>query len=235
MRRIRPVIFNTASGVDAFYHNTTGSNNIGIGNQSGYFPATGSNNIEIGNTGLSKDNNVIRIGTQGTQKFTAIAGIGGVKVTGGVPVLVNSKGQLGVALSSIRYKEDVHSMGSVSDRLLKLRPVTFRYKQADEDGSRPEQYGLIAEEVAQVMPELVVYNEKGQPETVAYQTLTPLLLNELQREHRRAEQQTSDLRQQLASVNAQLAVLRRVTALLVSSAGFDSRKAGPAAQVAMQQ
>ncbi len=173
---------NTASGFRALERNTTGNNNIGIGYQSGMF-ATGSNNIEIGNNGLGADNNVIRIGTQGKQKFTAIAGIGGVNVTGGAPVYVNTKGQLGVVLSSIRYKENVHSMGTASERLLKLRPVTFQYKQAEDNGTKPEQYGLIAEEVAKVMPELVVYNEKGQPETVAYQTLTPLLLNELQREH----------------------------------------------------
>ncbi len=76
-------------------------------------------------------------------------------------MVVNSKGQLGVVSSSRRYKEDIRSMGTVSDRLLALRPVTFRYKKADENGQKPEQYGLIAEEVAKVMPELVVYNEKG--------------------------------------------------------------------------
>ena len=84
-------------------------------------------------------------------------------------------------------------MGDTSDRLLKLRPVTFRYKKADESGQKPEQYGLIAEEVAKVMPELVIYNEKGQPETVAYQTLAPLLLNELQKEHKQMERMQAEI------------------------------------------
>ena len=222
--------YNTASGYQALFQNTTGARNIGIGFQSGYYVTTGSNNIEMSNLGRAADHGVIRIGTQGIQRFTAIAGISGVRVTGGVPVLVNAMGQLGVAPSSIRYKEDVHSMGSVSDRVLKLRPVTFRYKQPDEDGSKPEQYGLIAEEVAKVMPELVVYNVAGQPETVAYQTLTPLLLNELQRERQRSVHQERDLNRQLAaqaqqlkardarvdSLEAQIVELRRVTAQLVA-------------------
>jgi trimeric autotransporter adhesin len=182
----------------------------------GYYRTTGSNNIEIGNKGKAADNAVIRMGTPGTQTATYVAGVSGVNVTGGAQVVVNSLGQLGVVSSSIRYKQDVRTMGDVSDRLLALRPVTFRYKKADENGRKPEQYGLIAEEVAKVMPELVVYNQKGQPETVAYQTLAPLLVNELQREHARAEQVTTELRRQLASVNAQLAELRRVTAQLAA-------------------
>jgi hypothetical protein len=112
-----------------------------------------------------------------------------------VQVLVNSKGQLGVAASSIRYKENVHSING--DKVLALRPVAFQYKDAEEDGSKPVQYGLIAEEVQKVMPDLVVYNDKGQPETVAYQMLAPLLLNELQKEHKQIEQlqaQVAELR-----------------------------------------
>ena len=106
-------------------------------------------------------------------------------------------------------------MGDSSDRLLKLHPVTFRYKQPDEKGQKPEQYGLIAEEVAKVMPELVVYNQKGQPETVAYQTLAPLLLNELQREHTQMQLEHSELlalRARLAEVEtlrAEVGELRR--------------------------
>jgi Chaperone of endosialidase len=203
---------NTANGVDALYANTAGnentaigysalsrnggSNNIGIGVEAGYFAATGSNNIEIGNAGLAADTGVIRIGTQGTQRFTQIAGISGVHVTGGAQVLVNARGQLGVASSSIRYKENVNPMGDASDKLFALRPVTFQYKEAEEDGSKPVQYGLIAEEVDKVMPDLVVYNEQGQPETVAYQTPAPLLLNELQKAHKQMEQEHSELQKE---------------------------------------
>ena len=220
---------------------TTGSNNVAVGYYAGYYPTAGSNNIEIGNRGIAADNAVIRIGTQGTQSATYLAGVSGANVTGGATVVVNAQGQLGVVSSSRRYKEDIQSMGASSDRLLKLRPVTFRYKEPDEKGQKPEQFGLIAEEVAQVMPELVVYNGMGQPETVAYQTLAPLLLNELQREHKRADERVSELRQQLAaqgkelvSMKSQLAELRRLTAQLVADRGLDSDEAEPTTQVAIR-
>jgi hypothetical protein len=183
-----------------------------MGQLAGYYATTGSNNIHIGNKGTASDNALIRIGTAGTQTATYVAGVSGVNVTGGAQVVVSSTGQLGVVSSSIRYKQDVHPMGDVSDRLLALRPVTFRYKKADENGQKPEQYGLIAEEVAKVMPELVIYNQKGQPETVAYQTLTPLLVNELQREHARAEQQADVLKamqEELSALKAEVAELHR--------------------------
>jgi hypothetical protein len=113
-----------------------------------------------------------------------IKGISGV-VTGinnDVPVLIDSAGQLGTINSSGRYEEDIDDMARASDNLLSLRPVTFRYKKAFEDGDRPIQYGLIAEEVAEVFPPLVVYNEDGEPETVKYHLLATLLLNELQKQ-----------------------------------------------------
>ena len=174
--------YNASMGVYSLYTNTVGNNNVAMGQLAGYY-VTGSNNIDIGNKGMGVDNGVVRIGTAGVQTATFIAGVSGVNVTGGATVVVNASGQLGVVSSSRRYKEYPLD-GDVSARLLELRPVTFRYRKADENGSKPEQYGLIAEEVAKVMPELVVYNNEGQPETVAYQTLAPLLLNELQREHK---------------------------------------------------
>jgi hypothetical protein len=214
---------NTAVGYYALYY-TNGTNNIAIGDRAGLW-VTGSNNIHIGHPGITHDNNVIRIGKQSVQKFTAIAGISGVNVTGGAAVVVNKTGQLGVELSSIRYKKDVHSIGTSSERLLKLRPVTFRYRQADEDGSNPEHYGLIAEEVAKIMPELVIYNDKGQPETVAYQTLAPLLVNELQREHSQLQQEHSELvsmrtqRAEVEALRAEVGELRRLTADLAAERG----------------
>jgi hypothetical protein len=96
-------------------------------------------------------------------------------------VLINSNGQLGTVLSSQRYKEDIQSMGTASDGLLRLRPVTFRYKKPQEDGSKPVQYGLIAEEVADVYPDLVARNKEGQIETVQYYKLDAMLLNEVQK------------------------------------------------------
>ncbi len=202
--------YNSADGYFALGYNTTGANNIAVGPYAGYNLTTGSNNIDIGSRGVAAETAVIRIGTQNTQQAAFLAGVSGVNVTFGATVKVNSSGQLGVVLSSRRYKEDIRSMGNASHRLLALRPVTFRYKKADENGQKPKQYGLIAEEVAQVMPELVVYNEKGQPETVAYETLTPLLLNELQREHDQVLSLTRHLESQdkvLHSMTKQLAEL----------------------------
>ena len=142
---------------------------------------------------------------------------------------MNSSGQLGVVSSSRRYKDNIEPMHGASERIYKLRPVTFRYRQPDEKGDRPEQYGLIAEEVAMVMPELVVYNEKGQPETVAYQMLVPLLLNELQREHKLLAAQSRQLgivRAQVTDVGAlraEVADLHRLTNQLVASREQDGQ------------
>jgi hypothetical protein len=119
-------------------------------------------------------------------------------------------GQLGVVSSSRRYKEDIQPMGEASERLLKLRPVTFRYKNADVAGAKPLQYGLIAEEVAEVFPELVVYNKEGQPETVQYQALAPILINEVQQQQQKLATQDAEVRaltQQVAAQEAKLAEL----------------------------
>ncbi|MGH9779431.1 MAG: tail fiber domain-containing protein, partial [Candidatus Acidiferrales bacterium] len=97
--------------------------------------------------------------------------------------------------------------------LLRLRPVTFRYRQTMADGSKPLQYGLIAEEVAEVMPELVVFDAEGQPQTVQYHVLPALLLNELQRQQaqvNRQEEELAALRQMLAAQEAELAELKAV-------------------------
>lgn len=167
---------NTAMGLSAMRFNTTGSDNIAIGLNAGVNNTTGNNNIWINNQGAT-ESNTTRIGISQTRAF--IAGVSGVNVSG-ASVLVNGSGQIGVASSSARYKEDIHDLGEVSNRLLNLRPVAFRYKADVQEGERPVQYGLIAEEVAEVFPELVIYNKEGKPETVAYHTLSTLLLNELQ-------------------------------------------------------
>jgi hypothetical protein len=104
-------------------------------------------------------------------------------VGGGVEVLINSAGQLGTLVSSKQFKTGIHDIGLMSDRLLRLHPVAFRYRRAAPDGSHPQQFGLIAEEVARVWPDLVQYDKLGQPRAVYYHMLAPLLLNELQREH----------------------------------------------------
>jgi hypothetical protein len=179
--------YNTADGNQALYSATTGYRNVALGYYAGFAITTGSDNIVIGanNQGAAAENGVIRIGTSAYQKKAFIAGIRGV-TTGSATastVFVDVNGQLGTIKSSRRYKEDIQPMGRVSERLFALRPVTFKYRQPYEDGSKPVQYGLVAEEVAEVFPELVVYGKDGKPETVAYHVLATLLLNELQKDH----------------------------------------------------
>lgn len=174
---------NTATGFNALYL-TTGTNNVAIGYQAGYFVSAGNNNIHIGHAGTSSDNATIRIGTPGTQYAFFAAGIRGV-TTGSddtMPVYIDVNGQLGTISSSQRYKDDIQDMGDATQGLLRLRPVTFRYKQSFGDGSKPIQYGLIAEEVEKVYPELVVHSADGQIESVKYQVLGAMLLNEFQRQ-----------------------------------------------------
>ncbi|MDP3889519.1 MAG: tail fiber domain-containing protein, partial [bacterium] len=171
---------NTAVGSVALGTNTTGIDNTAVGYQAGLF-LTGDDNICIGAgvTGAGGVSNNIRIGipVDGVGQ-TFIAGIRGVAVVGDA-VLVTAAGQLGTLASSLRYKQDIEDMGDLTDDLIKLRPVTFRYKPEIEP-SGSTQYGLIAEEVAEVYPDLVVYKD-GQPETVKYHVLGNLLLNEVKK------------------------------------------------------
>jgi hypothetical protein len=187
---------NTAIGYGALSSNTMGSINIAIGGDAGGHLTTGDNNIDIGNVGVAAEANTIRIGTQETQTDTYIAGIFGTpKIKKACEVVVESTGLLGCVKSSARYKRDIRDMGDASAKLMNLRPVTFRYK-ADSTGV--PQYGLIAEEVEKVYPELVVDGDHGEAETVAYQVLPAMLLNEVQKQSR-----------QLARKDAQIAAMQR--------------------------
>jgi hypothetical protein len=124
-----------------------------------------------------------------------------------IPVVIDSIGQLGTVSSSRRFKEDIQDMGDSSGGLLRLRPVTFRYRQPFADGSKPMEYGLIAEEVAEVYPDLVAHSADGQIESVKYQVLDSMLLNELQKEHQHAQQQDETIRKleaRLAALEAML-------------------------------
>lgn len=191
---------NTAVGYEALDNDGTGGDNIGIGYEAGYNITSGTYNIDIGSIGSSSDSGTIRIGTPGTQTSFFAAGIDGVTVSSGVEVFINSSGQLGTVNSSLRFKEDVHDMGDASSAILRLRPVTYRYKQPYADGSKPIDYGLIAEEVAEVYPDLVVRGTDGQIQTVQYQKLTPMLLNELQKQHQLVEQMGKTMAQQQETI-----------------------------------
>jgi len=172
---------NTALGTSTLNFNT-GDYNIALGYQAGFFMRRGNNNILIGNPGNTNANGMIVIGLPATHTATFIAGINGT-TTGqpGVPVLVDANGQLGTVSSSRSVKEDIADMGDASALLMKLRPVTFRYK---ERPGWPLQYGLIAEEVAQVAPDLAARGPDGKVQTVYYQDLPPMLLNEFQKQQR---------------------------------------------------
>lgn len=172
---------NVAVGYDSMVFLTTGSSNIALGNAAGQnLTSSESNNIYIGHAGVVSESDTIRIGST-PQTSCYVAGIAGVTVASSAAVLINtSTGQMGTVVSSRRYKENVNEMGPKSAPVLDLRPVTFNYKN---DPSRELRYGLIAEEVDEVMPDLVVYNKAGVPETVKYHDLPILLLNELQKQH----------------------------------------------------
>src|SRR6266480_1352195 len=178
---------NTADGVDALGNNRSGSGNIAIGNQAGINVTTGNNNIYIGNVGIAQENGTIRIG-KGTEVRTFIGGIYGNTAAGGVPVFVNSLGHLATIQSSARYKEAIKPMDKASEAILALKPVTFRYRKELDPDSVP-QFGLVAEQVEKVNPDLVVRDEDGKVTAVRYEAVNAMLLNEFLKEHRRAEEQ----------------------------------------------
>ena len=191
---------NTAAGFEALLSNTSGNDNIALGSSAGSNLTTGSNNINIGALGTADEANTIRIGKQGTQKTTFIAGISGVAVSGSA-VLVNSNGKLGVATSSIRFKDNIKPMDKASEAILALKPVSFCYKEeVDPDGT--PQFGLIAEEVEKVNPDLVARDEEGKVNTVRYDAVNAMLLNEFLKEHRTVQELKATVVQQQAA-NAQ--------------------------------
>jgi hypothetical protein len=178
---------NAVIGAGALQNNTTGSSNVALGDLAGLNATTGSNNIYLGADvqGVADESNTMYLGLVGTQTQTFIAGVRGI-TTGAadaVSVVIDSNGQLGTINSSRRYKEDIEDMGDASSRLMQLRPVTYRYKQAYTDGTKPIDYGLIAEEVEQVNPDLVAHLADGEVETVQYQKINAMLLNEVQKQH----------------------------------------------------
>jgi len=178
---------NIAVGRAALLFNTSGSQNIAIGVAAGVNQTTGSGNIYVANRGVAEESDTIRIGSTHTRAF--LAGVRGVTtgVADAVTVVVDSDGQLGTMSSSRRFKEDVRDMGATSSDLMRLRPVMFRYKRQHAGNERPLQPGLIAEEVAEVYPDLVTHSADGQVETVQYRKLTTMLLNELQKQQKQIE------------------------------------------------
>src|SRR6185437_6905091 len=189
---------NTAVGANALA-NATGSDNTALGESAGVAVLTGNNNIHIGNSGGSNDTETIRIGLEGTQTQTFIAGIRGTTtgVANAVSVLIDSNGQLGTMNSSRRFKHKIKPMECASESVLALKPVTFCY---NNDKTETSQFGLIAEEVAQINPDLVVRDDKGEIYTVRYDAVNAMVLNEFLKEHARVEEQGHKIEKQEATI-----------------------------------
>jgi len=180
---------NTAIGANALGFNMTGNFNVALGVSAGGSQTTGSNNIYIANNGAAGESGKIKIGDS-THDETFIDGNIAI---GGVMVLINASNELHTIVSSGRFKQDVKDMGESSELLANLRPVTFRYREQVAMGEDIEAYGLIAEEVAEVAPQLVAYDLEGKPYSVRYHVLTPMLLNELQKQQRTIQAQRARL------------------------------------------
>jgi hypothetical protein len=175
--------YNTASGSESLMKLYSGNNNLALGRRAGFNLNYGNNNVYIMHPGYQQESGNIRIGQGALHKRVFFAGIRGktTKKADAVPVVIDSNGQLGTIVSSARFKKDIQNMKDASRKLMQLRPVTYRYKDSDNRDVNVLEYGLIAEEVAKVYPDLVVHDAEGKIETVQYQKLTPMLLNEWQR------------------------------------------------------
>jgi hypothetical protein len=207
---------NTAIGSGALQNNTTGNDNIALGNAAGLLLTTGDDNIDIGNNGEAGDFDTIRIGSS-VQGAIYLAGIAGQIVgAGGTTCYVDNDGKLGVFLSSRRFKTDIADMGAASETLLALRPVTFHYKPELDKTCTP-QFGLVAEEVAKVNPDLVTRDAKGELTTVRYEAVNAMLLNEFLKEHKKTEELEATVASLITTVKEQAAQIQKVSAELQAS------------------
>jgi hypothetical protein len=199
---------NTAIGFVALYRGT-GSNSIALGWRAGIYHMTGDNNIYIGHVGTASEAGHIRIGTYGLQTGTYIVGIYNVAVTGS-PVVVGYGDRLGVTTSSARFKEAIKPIDKASEAILALKPVTFHYKK-ELDPERIQQFGLVAEDVEKVNPDLVARDVDGNPFTVRYDQVNAMLLNEFLKEHKKVEQLEGTIASLAATVKEQAAQIQKVS------------------------
>jgi len=209
---------NAGYGGDALFGNTTGSFNVAVGFEAGSGLTTGDNNINIGPyvSGGAGESNTIRIGTQGTQTNAYIGGIYSTPVAKGLVVKVDSTGHLGTVGSSGRFKEQIKPMGKASEAILGLKPVTFRYKK-EIDPERTPEFGLVAEDVEKVNPDLVARDEQGKPYTVRYDAVNAMLLNEFLKEHRKVEDQAATIAQMKKEIERLSTGLQKVGAEIETS------------------
>jgi hypothetical protein len=234
--------FNTAIGVSALSSNTTGSDNTAVGQSALFNNTTGLFNIALGpgaGGAVTDANSVIAIGSGGANVSNSCF-IGNIysnvqPIVGTDPdsVTITSAGRLGRGnVSSRRYKHDIKLMENASDVLYALKPVSFRYNK-EYDATQTLAFGLIAEEVAEVYPALVGRNSRGEPESVRYEQVNAMLLNEFLKEHRSVEEQgckiqkqettiaelRSEIRNLTATVNEQASELRKVSAWIETNEG----------------
>jgi hypothetical protein len=212
-------LFNNAVGFDALADNVSGAGNVAIGDSAGA-GVEGDFNIYIGafagpapSPAPVSENETIRIG----DVFNVACYIGGIRGTStananAVPVVIDSAGQLGTVSSSRRFKDEIKPMDNSSEAILGLKPVTFHYKT---DKQNTPQFGLIAEEVAKMNPDLVVRDDNGEIYTVRYEAVNAMLLNEFLKEHRRVEEQRAyfelKLAQQQKQIEALTATIQKVS------------------------
>jgi trimeric autotransporter adhesin len=209
--------YNIANGQASLFSNTTGNNNIALGFEAGINLTTGNFNIDIGNAGVAGESKTIRIGTRGAQRNTFIAGISGVTVANGVGVIIDNNGHLGTVVSSARFKGEIKPMDKASEAVLALKPVSFRYKQElDPDGI--PQFGLVAEQVEKVNPDLVARDAYGKPYTVRYEAVNAMLLNEFLKEHRTVKKQQATIAQLKAADAKQEEKISALTELVKAQA-----------------
>src|SRR5881227_3032598 len=191
-------ILNTAIGAHALDQNVTGSSNVALGFQAG-LTITGSGNVCIGENIL---------GLTGESNVTRIRNIGSTAQANGVFVTVGAGGKLGFQVSSRRYKDDIKPMDKASEALFALKPVSFRYKQ-EIDPARSPDFGLIAEDVAIVNPDLVARDEDGKIVTVRYQAVYAMLLNEFLKAHSKVQEQEAVIAQVKSNAAKQEATIAR--------------------------
>jgi hypothetical protein len=207
---------NTATGYRALHDNTTGIQNTAIGYYAGH-DVTGDNNVCIGA-------NVF--GVAGVDNTTWIRNVYDSVATARA-VYVNASNKIGTLSSSRRYKEEIRPMAEASEAILALRPMTFRYKK-DIDPTRSRSFGLIAEEVAEVDPNLVTPDRNGKPETVRYEAVNAMLLNEFLKEHRRNEEQEATIARLIVTDTCQHTQIEALTAALQKvSAQLEASKPAP--------
>ena len=219
-------LFNNVSGSGntgvggAALVNATGSQNTALGTNAGVNQGSGSNNIYIGDTGSDNESNVIAIGAlAATGTAYTDCFIGGIfgNPNPGVAVFIDSAGHLSTTASSARFKDDIKPMANASESIFALKPVTFRYKK-EYNVKGAQQFGLVAEEVAKVNPDLVFLGRDGKPYTVRYEQVNAMLLNEFLKEHKKVQEQQASIAELKSTVTQQQKGMEVLTAQLKEQA-----------------